>query len=219
MKDLKWKYNVIPGNVIVTGDDWSQIFATGGAGMSVFPGTFQASWAKYGMKPEQIGMMAMPAGPKDNVTLISGELLYVNSNATEEQIDAAVRWISEEFNYEATDNFKKVLQDKIDVMREGNQIIGIKSVPIWKDGVEAREYENKLIDDNVNVNPNNVKLYNDFITDCPAEMRAEEPVNCQQLYGILADCLQAVLVDEKADCKEVLEKANSDFQANYLDNK
>lgn len=219
VKDLKWKYNVIPENAIVTGDDWSQIFSTGGAGMSVFPGTFQAAWAKYGMKPEQIGMMAMPAGPKDNVTLISGELLYVNSNATEEQIDAAVRWISEEFNYEATDNFKKVLQDKIDVMREGNQIIGIKSVPIWKDGVEAREYENQLIDENVNVNPNNVKLYNDFIADCPAEMRAEEPVNCQQLYGILADCLQEVLVDEKADCKEVLEKANSDFQANYLDNK
>lgn len=217
-KDLKWKYDVIPSNSIVTGDDWSQIFATGGAAMSIFPGSFQAPWAKYGMKPEQVGMMAMPAGPKANVTMISGEVLCVNAEATEEQIDAAVRWISGELNDTATDDFKETQQSKIKVMLDSNQRVGIKGMSAWKAGVEALEYEHKLIDENSNGNPNSVRLYNEFVANCPAEVRAEEPVNCQQLYGILADCIQAVLTDENADCKEVLKKANSDFQANYLDN-
>lgn len=217
-KDLKWKYDVIPSNSIVTGDDWSQIFATGGAAMSIFPGSFQAPWAKYGMKPEQVGMMAMPAGPKANVTMISGEVLCVNAESTDEQIDAAVRWISGELNDTATDDFKETQQSKIKVMLDSNQRVGIKGMSAWKAGVESLEYEHKLIDENSNGNPNSVRLYNEFVANCPAEVHAEEPVNCQQLYGILADCIQAVLTDENADCKEVLKKANSDFQANYLDN-
>lgn len=218
MKDLKWKYGVIPENSMITGDDWSQIFGSGGAGMSIFPGSFQASWAKYGMKPEQVGMMAMPAGPKANVTLISGEIFCVNAEATEEQIDAAIRWLEEEVTYNVTDNFKKIQQDKISVMLEGNQHVGIKGMSAWNAEADALKYEHQLIDDNSNANPNHVRLYNEFVANCPAEVRAEEPVNCQQLYGILANCLQAVLTDENADCAAVLEKANADFQANYLDN-
>lgn len=218
IKDLKWKYGVIPENSMITGDDWSQIFATGGAAMSIFPGSFQAPWAKFGMKPEQVGMMAMPAGPKANVTLISGEIFCVNADATEEQIDAAIRWLEEDFSYEVTDNYKKNQQDKINVMLEGNQHIGIKGMSAWNSDAETYKYEHRLIDENTNANPNHVRHYNEFCANCPAEVRAEEPVNCQQLYGILSNCIQEVLTDKNADCAAVLKKANTDFQVNYLDN-
>ena len=52
--------------------------------------------------------------------------------------------------------------------------------------------------------------------DC--KLHPEEPVCAQELYGILDNCIQAVLTDKNADCAELLKKANSDFQQNYLDN-
>ena len=51
-----------------------------------------------------------------------------------------------------------------------------------------------------------------------ADIQPEEPVCAQELYGILDSCLQEVLTNENADCAAILEKANNDFQQNYLDN-
>ena len=66
---------------------------------------------------------------------------------------------------------------------------------------------------------NHVKLYNDFVADLgDCKLHPEEPVCAQELYGILDNCIQAVLTDKNADCAELLKKANSDFQQNYLDN-
>ncbi len=48
--------------------------------------------------------------------------------------------------------------------------------------------------------------------------RPEEPICAQELYGILDGCIQEVLTNKDADCAALLEKANSDFQSNYLDN-
>ena len=62
-------------------------------------------------------------------------------------------------------------------------------------------------------------MYNDFISnlgDC--ELRPEEPVCAQELYGILDSCIQEILTNKDADISELVRKANKDFQANYLDN-
>ena len=89
---------------------------------------------------------------------------------------------------------------------------------VWNNESEAVKYERQLIDENTNTNPNYVKLYNEFATNCPCEIRAEEPVCAQELYAILDTCIQEVLTNKNADCASILEKANSDFQSNYLDN-
>ena len=88
----------------------------------------------------------------------------------------------------------------------------------WSEQAESLTYLNNLIDEKANSNPNHVKLYNEFVENCPAEIQAEEPVCAQELYGILDSCIQEVMTDENADCAAILEKANSDFQQNYLDN-
>jgi len=88
----------------------------------------------------------------------------------------------------------------------------------WSMNAEALRFENGLIDSNANANLNHFKSYNDFVENCTAEIQAEEPVCAQELYAILDNCIQQVLIDENADCRALLEKANSDFQKNYLDN-
>ena len=89
---------------------------------------------------------------------------------------------------------------------------------VWSNESEALKYEQQLIDENINTNPNHVRLYNEFAANCPCEVMAEEPVSAQQLYATLDRCLQEVMTNENADCAAILEEANSDFQSNYLDN-
>lgn len=218
VKDLKWKYDLLPANTLIDGEEWYRVFGTGNAGMSIMAGDYPNRVISYGMQPEQIGIMATPAGPKAHVTLLTGEIHAVSSKATDDQIDAAMRWIKTISTYEATDEFKKNTEESIKQDLEDGKLVGIKVFSPWKNDTSAVKYEHELIDKYANANPNHVRLYNEFVANCPIEIRPEEPMCCQELYSVLDNCIQEVLTNENADCAAVLEKANSDFQQNYLNN-
>ena len=91
IKDLKWKHDVVPIDTIIDGDKYYEIFSTGKAGMMIAPGNYSDYVIQYGMTPDQLGLMAIPAGPAKLVTLMGGYLQWVSCEATPEQIDAAVR--------------------------------------------------------------------------------------------------------------------------------
>lgn len=218
IKDLKWKYDVLPSNTLVNAEEWYKQFAIGNGGMTIAAGDYPRRVVKYGMTPNQVGIMATPAGPKRHVTLLGGEVLCVKEDATEDQIDAAIRWIETAYNYNLTDEYKKNTEESIASKLKENQHVGIKSMSQWSTQAEALAWYYDCIDANANANPNHVRLYNEFVANCPAEIQPEEPVCCQQLYAILDGCIQEVLTNKDADCAAVMAKANSDFQSNYLDN-
>ncbi len=218
VKDMKWKYDILPANTLINAEEWRKIFGTENAGITFGAGDYPAnSVAKYGIQPGSIGMIAMPRGPKQHVTLLAGNFSCINNTATEDQIDAGVRWLETKFSHKATDEFKKNKEAEIELKIESNQLVGIKGMSVWSETSEAVQFEHQLIDKYINTNPNHVKLYNEFAANCPCEIRAEEPISAQELYATLDRCLQEVLTNENADVKAVLEKANSDFQSNYLD--
>lgn len=165
-----------------------------------------------------VGIMATPAGPKAHVTLLTGEIHAVSSKTTDNQIDAAMRWIKTISTYEATDEFKKNTEESIKQDLEDGKLVSIKVFSPWKNDTSAVKYEHELIDKYANANPNHVRLYHEFVANCPIEIRPEEPMCCQELYSVLDNCIQEVLTNENADYAAVLEKANSDFQQNYLNN-
>ena len=219
IKDLKWKYDVLPSSSIITGDDYYKIFGTSGAGMIIAAGDVPNMLTQYDMKPEQIGMMAMPAGPKKHVTLMGGNLYAVSYKADEDQIDAAVRWIMQGNNPELTDAVKDSREKEVSKQLDANQLVGVKLMSVWNGNADSKKFSDELIEKSANANINHVKLYNDFMADMgECELRAEEPVCAQELYSILDSCIQEVLENENADCAEVLKKGCSDFQQNYLDN-
>lgn len=162
--------------------------------------------------------MALPAGPAKHVTLLGGKVNCIAATATEKQIDAAIRWMETTYNYNITDEYKENTQKSIEAQLGENQLVGIKGLRVWSDVTESVAYLNSQIDKYTNVNPNHVRLYNEFVSDASVERHLEEPVCAQELYGILDNCLQEVLNNENADCATLLENANSDFQINYLDN-
>lgn len=218
VKDLKWKYDVFPSNVLIDQTEYHKLFGTGNVGM-IIEGDVSTRVMSYGMTKDQIAMMATPSGPKKHVTLLGGTLFAVSKNATEDQIDGALRWLEMSYTPFISDEFKTSVEKSIKLSAENEELIGLKAISIWNDTAETIKYRNDYIDSKANININHIKLYNDFLAnmgDC--ELRAEEPVCAQELYSVLDNCIQEVLTNKDADCVALLEKANSDFQKNYLDN-
>ncbi len=218
IKDLKWKYDVLPSNTLIDAQEYSKIFATGGAAMQITAGDVPRKVMSYGMTPDQLGMMAMPSGPKKHITLLGGFLSAVKGGSAEEQIDAAIRWMETTNTYKVTDEFKNNTIKGLEANITNGMLVGIKGMSVWSENAESEKLNNQLIEQYANSNINHVRLYNEFVADCPAEIQPEEPVCAQELYGILDSCIQEVLVNKDADCASLLEKACSDFQQNYLDN-
>lgn len=214
LKDLKWKYNVLPETTLISTNEMNQNFGSGNIGMSFSTESFANIYPTYGMDVNDIGLSYLPAGNKRHVTLMGGSYAAISRDATQEQIDAAIKWI--EFNgvtMNLTDSIKDNIKSSYQDLVDNNNIVGIKDISIWDDETEFVRYRNDVIDELANINLNHVKLYN----ECnDIEYQAEEPICAQDLYAALDSCIQEVLTNESADCQEVLRKANSDFQQNYL---
>ena len=219
VKDLKWKYDVLPSNSIIDGTEYYKVFGTGGAGMLISAGDMPNKLTQYGMKPDQIGMMAMPRGPKKHVTLTGGSVTVVSNKANEKQIEGALKWTEVLYKPTVSDDMKASLIESMNLKLERGELVGVKSMSIWNTDTEAVKFTNDLIESKANINMNHVKLYNDFIADMgDCELRPEEPVCAQELYSILDGCIQEILINKDADCAKILKKACNDFQVNYLDN-
>ena len=187
--------------------------------MLIAAGDFPRKVVSCDMKPERAGIMAIPSGPKKHVTLLGGSVYALSNNSTEDQIDAGVRWIKQSYTPIISDTFKENKKKEIESYRDKGQLVTIQSMSPWNSNAETVKYESELRTSMANANINHVRLYNEFVAnlgDC--ELRPEEPVCAQELYGILDGCIQEVLTNKDADCAALLEKANSDFQSNYLDN-
>lgn len=218
VKDLRWKYDVLPANILIGWEEELKTFAVGDAAMALCAPE-RAVFAKYEMKPEQYGMLGIPAGPAKRVTLVGGNLRVLSNKTNPEQVDAAFKWIDYSGNGCRFDDVaKEALEKNIKAEIENGTAIGIKGLSVWTEGSEKVAYQNKLIDDNINMDPNSVKYYNESLIDGSIELQPEEPVCAQDLYGLLDNCIQKVLNDKDADCKEIIERANEEFQVNYLNN-
>ncbi len=218
VKDLKWKYDVLPSDTLVDYSKRHQFFATGEAAMYIDAGDSGASLRKYDMAIEDMGMVALPAGPKGAVNLLGGGAYMMPSSATDDQLDAAFRYITMSYKPTVDDVLIESVTKTYDTKLANGEPVGVKAMSIWSNDSEYVQWLNNLIDEKANVKPTQFKLYNDSILNYPGEIRPEERICAQELYGILDNCIQEVLTDKDADVVAILEKANSDFQNDYLDN-
>ena len=219
IKDLKWKYDVLPANTLIDHTELYKTFGTRGASMVIGAGDTPGKIVSYDMKPNSIGMMATPAGPKKWVTLMGGSVYALSNKASEKQIEGALKWLQMTYTPDATDEYKINTEQSFQERAEKGFLVGVKSMSQWNTESSALKFRDEMIDKYANGDPAHVKLYNDFVQDLGGcELRPEEPVCAQELYGILDNCIQEVLTNKDADPKTLLEKANSDFQKNYLDN-
>ena len=63
IKDLKWKYDVLPANTFIDHTELYKTFGTGGASMVIGAGDTPNKLTAYEIDPNSVGMMATPADP------------------------------------------------------------------------------------------------------------------------------------------------------------
>ncbi len=220
LKDMMWEDGSLPATTLVNNDDTMKLVGTDQAAMAIaHPAQVQTLVSSYGMDRKNIGFASMPAGPADHVTLMGGTYYAIANNATDEQKKAAFEWL--EFigstpSQQLTEDKKQSLRESAESdYKQGTSIIGIKDLAIWTDKEATQGYKNELTEEFRNIDEKQISSYND---KTGLKFKTEEKMCAQDLYGLLDACIQEVLTNKDADCGEVLKKAASDFQSNFLNN-
>lgn len=217
VKDLKWKYDALSDNIFIDYNEMFKMFTQSQGAMFFASPTINAMKTlknTYDMDKELLTVGTVPSGPKGKYAVLGGNLNCLAPGATEEQKNAVFNWQELMGNgAKATEEFKAGKEAEIKAMAAEDCLVGIRPYNLWKQG-EVYDFTNKCIEENSNINADRFKEYVEFKD---VQIRGEEPVNCQELYGIIDTCIQEVLTNKDADVKELLKKAASDFQLNYLD--
>lgn len=215
VKDLKWKYDVLPDNVLVNIDDGFRLFGTDQVAMAFATTDWRNNPVNdYKMSKDAIAMSAVPAGPKARVALFGGNLRMFANNATPDQIDAGFKWMKIIGKSPDVDpDSLKGLEESLSTDNSLNRVTGVHSMSPWVNK-EKTDAENAVYDKYRNVN---IDLWNDYMQNEGVTIKPEVPINAQELYKQLDAVIQAVLTDKNADPKTLLDKAVADFQKDYLD--
>ncbi|MEG2380569.1 MAG: hypothetical protein RSB38_02605 [Oscillospiraceae bacterium] len=215
VKDLKWKYNVLTENALVDTNEFDKLFATDQVAMGITaPNNFKTPISTYGMKKDNIAVSILPAGPKQRASLMGGVFQVFAPNSTKEQIDAGFKWFDiSGISPKVTDEMKKEWAEAARTDNENGYVVGCPELPIWTNN-ERINAEKEATKQYENVNP---KMFEAFDKADKVVLKPEEPVCAQDLYKILDSIIQEVLINQNSDPKALVEKANNDFQVNFLD--
>ena len=214
VKDLQWKYGVLPEDKVIDQPTIHKLLGVGQAAM-IFEAPTSDYSQKYGLDPKKVAMVKMPKGPAGRYVQTGGSVYMFSPTATKEQLEGAFTWIE-------TTGFKKVLDDEAiaaqeksmqNTIDENGIVFPGVAIPLWVNE-ERVQKDAELRAKYSQVDKKDFESYYD-ISD--VTLHEEEPMACQQLYAVLDGCIQEVITNENADCKALIENACKDFQTNHLD--
>lgn len=214
VKALKWKYEVIQPNILVTADEGWKLLGTDQAATAF--GSFD--WINgpvndYKASKDNQAMSSVPAGPAGKYALLGGRAYFFANNVTPEQIDAGFKWFETiGLSGEATEEAAETIRENEKIKAEKNLVAGIHGLRVFT-GAERVKMEDEIYAEVRNVDH---ALFVDSETNI-GTLKPEEPVLCQELYKTLDAVIQAVLTDRNADPKTLLDQAVAAFQKDYLD--
>ena len=216
IKDLKWKYNALPESSFITGTEQQKFFASDQAGMFIGTPPQDELVTQYNMSTEDICIATLPSGPAGRYAQVGGVISFIRSDATPEQIDACFRLIDfANWGYGIDEDAKTSMEGDYRVRAEKGLPVGFYQYSPWSDSNERTEYGHSIIDKYANIPAENITTFNDPPEDL--QLKPEEPVACQELYTVLDSCIQEVIVNENADCAQLIKTAAQNFQKDYLD--
>ncbi len=212
IKDLKWKYNALLDDTVITQNDMYKYFGTSQAAMMIQNPPFDGY--TYGLDKKELYLTKIPKGTKDRVAQMGGDLWMFNPGSTPEQIEAGFKWLefgglSPTITDEQADQYKHNFEQAI----ENNGIVlPREGVELWSNP-ETRDKLRSLRDEYKNVDDADYATY--FNAD-DVTVQVEPAACAQQLYSILDGCIQEVITNENADVAALITQANNDFQVNHL---
>ncbi|WP_345634726.1 type 2 periplasmic-binding domain-containing protein [Rugosimonospora acidiphila] len=199
---LRWDDKTTGTTSVITSTDPVQALATGKLGMSIgAPNTYTQFVTTYHGNKDDFGVSAMPQGG-GNATLSGGTVAMVTAKATQQQAEAAVKWIDFEYLQPQLDPTVAVAQAKAQSAQEG-AVVGLPAVPLFDqastDQIAAavKPYATVPVDN-----------FTKYLTDTrKLTYVSEPPVGAQDLYHALDPVVQALLSQKNADLNAKLASA------------
>ena len=215
LADMK-RDGYFPANSILSTSDLYNLFITDQLAMMYYAPSTNALVEQYGMDKDKIAYASMPGGPKGRYTQMGGEVYAISQNATPEQIEACMNWIVYLGDGPIlTDDSKEMIDTKYKGLAEKGFIVGVAPFSVWNENSEVEKYTKETIDKYANVD---VSYFADYMDYSKVTIKPEEPVNCQELYQVIAGCMQEALSGENVDLLSVVKEAADNFQRNSLEN-
>ncbi len=214
LQDMR-KKGYFPDNALIGSAELYELFVTDKlAMMYAEPGTNTLTQT-YGMDINKIAFASMPAGPKGRYAQMGGVVYAFNPEATPEQIEACMNWIKYlGGGYELTEENKVTIEESYKGAAEQGDLVGVATFSIWNPGSEKQAYTREIIKKYANVDTSYFEHYMDFDK---VTIKQEEPVNCQELYQVIAGCMQEALSGTKeADLMKAVKEAAANFEKNSL---
>ena len=208
VKDLQWKYDALPRELL----DWptnGEQLATGKAAMVLMAGS-QLTWIKQtypDVDMTQFGFAPLPAGPDGKrVSLGGGDVAFINAKATPDQIEAGFYYrLFVQFDEgEVKARFEAAKTNPTAVIGEPSFVMYTGA---FQDKIAAltKEYANLPVD--------NYALFNNAVVG----LQNEPQVSGQDYYAALGDVISKIVTDKTVDPAAALTAAQATFQTNVLD--
>lgn len=214
LSDLKWKYNVIPNNILLSRGDLVKLFATDQVAMSICAEDWLESPVKnYNMLKEDIGTSAMPTGPAGTYAVTGGDVWLFSPETTDEQLEALFDWLDVVGNGpELSELGKTNIENQIKADVEDGKVVTAPAFSVWNDETRNKQIK-ELYTPYINTDPKvQESMMNDKVT-----LHAEYPVATQELYRVVSSLMQEVLTNENVDIMPLLQEKQANFQRDFLD--
>lgn len=216
LKDLRWKYNVLPDTLIASRTEGMQWMSVDQLGMMITPpDVFGNMCRTYGIAATNLGEFSIPSGPNGaHAVLTGGSANMFNPDATPEEVDAAFKWLAVTgYTPECTDEVKTALEENVKAQLADGNVVSNLNMSVWVGG-DKREAEVAIREKYQNIDPTKMT---DYMENGSKDLHPEEPVEVQALYAMLDSVIQEVFTNENADVQALLDSVNADFQSQYLD--
>lgn len=212
IKDLRWKYDVLPRENL----DWAkngEALATGRAAMVVMAGD-QFIWMRQtfpDVDVSQFGYAPLPAGANGkSVSLVGGNIAMVSSAASDDEKEAAVYYrLWQQFDpAEIQTGFELGKQDP-------KEVIGAPVLPLYVN--DYQQQRAALEQRYANLPTQNYQLFRDAVAQGKVGLEPEPATAGQEYYAAIGGVVSSILTEQSTDPAATLTQAAETFQTNVLD--
>lgn len=202
LKALRWEDNSLTEQQLLDQSLAGELIATGQVAMTIggIPGNLIQ---QYEADLNDYGLGAVPQGG-GNAVLGGGYGYVFNGNSSPDRVAAAVDW----FLYRTFD--PAVFQADLESQVARQVPVGFPKPPLFTDALQQQRDAAVAAVANVPV-----ELYQPYVDAMTSITVRSEPTgfDVQRMYGTLDPAIQAVLTDENADPRALLDTATQEFQA------
>lgn len=205
LKDMRWTDGSMTEQQLLEVKDVLPLLANGEVAMALMaPDALQSLKTQFQANIDDFGMGPMPQAG-GNATLTGGAAWIFNPKSSPEVREAAFDWtVNRDFNLQA---FETDLQGQ----QSRDALIGWPQLPLFTG--DFQEQREAIVAKYANAPIANYEPY----MEANIQLKPEPPVETQKMYAELDTAMQAILTDESADPKQVLDAAAQQFQSTVLD--